>query len=51
MFGAVFTRSLHASCLIVKRPGVNALRNAFETDINQIVQTTSEGGLDQTAHV
>ncbi len=30
---------------ILKRPGVNALRNAFETDINPITQTTSGGGL------
>ncbi len=30
---------------ILKRSGVNALRNAFETDINQIAQTTSGGGL------
>ncbi len=29
---------------IVKRPGVNALWNAFETDINPIAQTTSGGG-------
>ncbi len=31
---------------ILKRPGVNALRNAFETEINLIAQTTSGGGLD-----
>ncbi len=40
---------------IVKRPGVNALRNAFETDINLIAQTTSGGGLgripDETGQV
>ena len=40
---------------IVKRPGVNALRNTFETDLNTITQTTSEGGLgripDETRQV
>ncbi len=40
---------------ILKRPGVNALRNAFETDINPIAQTTSGGGLghipDKTGQV
>ncbi len=40
---------------IVKRPGVNALRNAFEMDINPITQTTSGGGLgripDETGQV
>ncbi len=30
---------------ILKRPGANALWNAFETDINPIAQTTSGGGL------
>jgi len=39
----------------VKRPGVNAPRNAFETDLNPITQTTSEGGLgripDKTGQV
>ncbi len=30
---------------IVKRPGVNALWNTFEMDINTIAQTTSGGGL------
>ncbi len=29
---------------ILKRPGLNALRNAFQTDINLIAQTTSGGG-------
>ncbi len=32
---------------ILKRPGVNALRNAFKTDINPITQTTSGGGLSR----
>jgi len=40
---------------IVKRPGVNPPRNAFETDLNPIAQTTSGGGLgripDETGHV
>ncbi len=39
----------------MKRPGVNAFHNAFETDINPITQTTSEGGLghipDKTGQV
>lgn len=30
---------------IMKRSGVNALRNAFEADLNPIAQTTSVGGL------
>ncbi len=29
-----------------RTPGVNAFRNAFETDINLIAQTTSGGGPD-----
>ncbi len=40
---------------IVKRPGLNALWNTFETDINPIAQTTSGGGLghipDETGQV
>ncbi len=40
---------------IVKRPGVNALRNAFEMHLNPIAQTTSGGGLgripDETGQV
>ncbi len=40
---------------IVKRPGVNALRKAFETDINPVTQTTLGGGLvripDETGQV
>ncbi len=39
----------------MKRPGVNAFHNSFETDINPIAQTTSEGGLghipDKTGQV
>ncbi len=39
----------------MKRPGVNALRNAFETHLNPITQTTSGGGLghipDETGQV
>ncbi len=30
---------------VLKRPGVNALRNTFETDLNLIAQITSGGGL------
>ncbi len=30
---------------ILKRPGVNALQNAFETHLNPITQTTSGDGL------
>ncbi len=33
------------SYLIVKRPGVSSLWNAFETDLNPNAQTTSAGGL------
>ncbi len=40
---------------ILKRPGVNALRIAFETHLNPIAQTTSGGGLgripDETGQV
>ncbi len=36
---------LSDSYQIVKRPGVNAFHNAFETDLNPIAQTTSGGGL------
>ncbi len=40
---------------ILKRPGVNALRSTFETDINPIAQTTSGGCLghipDETGQV
>ncbi len=40
---------------IVKRPGVNDLRNAYEMDLNPIAQTTSGGGLghipDETGQV
>ncbi len=47
LWGAIYTWSLYAvfSDWILKRPGVNALRNAFEIDVNPIAQTTSAGGL------
>jgi len=39
----------------MKRPGVNALQNAFETGLNPIAHTTSGGGLrsgpDETGQV
>ncbi len=40
---------------ILKRPGVNALRNVFGTNLNTIIQTTSGAGLgripDETGQV
>ncbi len=40
---------------ILQRPGVDALRNAFGTNLNPIAQTTSGGGLghipDETGQV
>jgi len=42
-WGPVYTWSLHAFYLIMKRPDVYALRNTFEMDLNPITQTTSGG--------
>ncbi len=47
--GAVYTWSLRYP--ILKRPGVNALRNTFETHLKPIAQTTSGGGPDETGQV
>lgn len=52
LYGAVYTWwlcvfFLSESYLIMKWEAVNALQNAFKTDINPITQTTSKGGLRQ----